>query len=305
MDLAGEIENAVPFVPGFDCDTPLSASLARQLFAQGYRFCLRYLSRGQESSQDLTDLLRDALLLGPVEHFTRKRSTGHKERKIGGLQVVVSSAIISCTRFRFFMRTVPQPREEFREPLLDAAPVLSIPISRAFEQADGIHHGSEETAFNDAGAAAGVDAGDALRILQIWIHSRHRIEKPSAEEEAGARGVALVSCAAVGQRESTRLIGHAGHFRVVGNFGRFGIAFSVMADVGKVSGGAGVEPEIGHLAHIVMIVTAGREGSFVRHGERFLRQGTVRSTPNRDEHWILRVVLGEMPLLQQQLRIEK
>lgn len=59
---------------GFDSDTVISAALAQQLYAGGYKFCLRYLSlAGQESSQDLstqkaTDILGSGLALMPVQH---------------------------------------------------------------------------------------------------------------------------------------------------------------------------------------------------------------------------------------------
>ncbi len=77
MSLPGEVQAAIPSVPGFDCDTTLSAGLARQFFAQGYKFCFRYLSRKQVSSQDLTeqeatDILDSGLALMPVQHARKQ-----------------------------------------------------------------------------------------------------------------------------------------------------------------------------------------------------------------------------------------
>ena len=77
MSLPGKVQGAISSVPGFDCNTTLSADLARQFFTQGYKFCLRYLSRGQVSSQDLTeqeatDILNSGLALMLVQH-ARKR----------------------------------------------------------------------------------------------------------------------------------------------------------------------------------------------------------------------------------------
>ena len=77
MSLPGEVQGAISSVPGFDCDTPLSADRARQFFAQGYKFCLRYLSRRQASSKDLTELeatgiLNSGLALMPVQHARRQ-----------------------------------------------------------------------------------------------------------------------------------------------------------------------------------------------------------------------------------------
>jgi hypothetical protein len=73
MSLPGEVQGAISSVPGFDCDTTLSADLARQFFTQGYKFCFRYLSREQMSSQDLTEqeaagILNSGLALMPVQH---------------------------------------------------------------------------------------------------------------------------------------------------------------------------------------------------------------------------------------------
>jgi Domain of unknown function (DUF1906) len=73
MSLAGEVQGAISSVPGVDCDTALSADLARQFFSQGYKFCLRYLPKRQVCSQDLTlqgatDILTSGLALMPVQH---------------------------------------------------------------------------------------------------------------------------------------------------------------------------------------------------------------------------------------------
>ena len=73
MSLRGGVQGAISSVPGFDCDTPLSADLAHKFFGQGYKFCFRYLSTGQVSSQDLTeqeatDILNSGLALMPVQH---------------------------------------------------------------------------------------------------------------------------------------------------------------------------------------------------------------------------------------------
>ena len=77
MSLSGEIQSAISSVPGFDCDTALSADLARQFFTHGYKFCFRYLSRGQMPSEDLTeqeaaDILNSGLALMPVQHARKQ-----------------------------------------------------------------------------------------------------------------------------------------------------------------------------------------------------------------------------------------
>ena len=77
MSLPGKVQGASSSVPGFDCDATLSADLARHFFTQGYKFCLRYLPRGQGSSLDLTeqeatDILNSGLALMPVQHVRKK-----------------------------------------------------------------------------------------------------------------------------------------------------------------------------------------------------------------------------------------
>lgn len=79
MPLAGTVQGAPAGAPGFDSDTVISAATAQQFYAQGYRFCVRYLSRsGAESSGDLsvqeaTDILAGGLALMGVQHV---RSVG-------------------------------------------------------------------------------------------------------------------------------------------------------------------------------------------------------------------------------------
>jgi hypothetical protein len=73
MSLPGQVEGATPSVPGFDSDTIISAALAQHCSALGYKFCLRYLSLGQESPGDLstqeaTGILNSGLALMPVQH---------------------------------------------------------------------------------------------------------------------------------------------------------------------------------------------------------------------------------------------
>ena len=73
MSLPGIIQDATPSVPGFDCDTTITAQIAEQFFVQGYKFCFRYLSLNGESAGDLspneaTDILNSGLALMPVQH---------------------------------------------------------------------------------------------------------------------------------------------------------------------------------------------------------------------------------------------
>jgi hypothetical protein len=74
MSLPGQVEGVTPSVPGFDTDTTISATVAQQFYAQGYRFCLRYLSlgvpqlSGDLSQQEAADILSSGLALMPVQH---------------------------------------------------------------------------------------------------------------------------------------------------------------------------------------------------------------------------------------------
>jgi len=73
MALNGTVQGATAGACGFDADTKITAGLAQQFFALGYRFCLRYVSRGPEASKDLSSdeasaILGAGLALMPVQH---------------------------------------------------------------------------------------------------------------------------------------------------------------------------------------------------------------------------------------------
>lgn len=77
MSLPGDVLGATPFVSGFDSDVVLTAAVAQQFWAGGYKFCFRYLSLGdQESTEDLSadeaqDILNSGLALMPVQHVRK------------------------------------------------------------------------------------------------------------------------------------------------------------------------------------------------------------------------------------------
>jgi hypothetical protein len=73
VELPGEVEAAFPSAQGFDSNTIIDAATARRFFNEGYQFCLRYVSRMEESANDLTaheaiDILNSGLALMPVQH---------------------------------------------------------------------------------------------------------------------------------------------------------------------------------------------------------------------------------------------
>lgn len=73
MALAGIVQSAAPGLLGFDSDTVITANVARQFAAQGYSFCVRYVSRGPQPQDDLSTteasgILDAKLALMPVQH---------------------------------------------------------------------------------------------------------------------------------------------------------------------------------------------------------------------------------------------
>ena len=73
MPLAGSIRNAPAGVTGFDANTPISATVAKEFIAAGHRFCIRYVGRTHMADTDLTageaqEILGAGLALMPVQH---------------------------------------------------------------------------------------------------------------------------------------------------------------------------------------------------------------------------------------------
>lgn len=73
MSLAGTLQAASPGLIGFDSDTAIASDVARQFAAQGFHFCLRYVSQGPQPPSDLSigeanAILDAGLALMPVQH---------------------------------------------------------------------------------------------------------------------------------------------------------------------------------------------------------------------------------------------
>src|SRR3989338_7287703 len=73
--LPGTIQSASSGVLGFDTNTVVSAALARQFYADNYRFCVRYVARTEQSKasndlsyQEAKDILSAGLALMVVQH---------------------------------------------------------------------------------------------------------------------------------------------------------------------------------------------------------------------------------------------
>lgn len=74
MPLPGNVEAAAAGLKGFDTDVPVTSATAAAFFADGYRFCIRYVTRSPaQGSADLTaaeaaDILGAGLALFVVQH---------------------------------------------------------------------------------------------------------------------------------------------------------------------------------------------------------------------------------------------
>ena len=73
MSLDGSVQSATTGLLGFDANIVITERIAQTFFAQGYRFCLRYLSRGPEAASDLSAaeaevILQSGLALMAVQH---------------------------------------------------------------------------------------------------------------------------------------------------------------------------------------------------------------------------------------------
>ncbi|MEM7251285.1 MAG: glycoside hydrolase domain-containing protein [Pseudomonadota bacterium] len=72
--LQAKVELAPPGQRGFDCDSPVSPTNAKQFAAQGFRFCVRYLSRSDTpgstdlSTSEAWGILSAGLALSAVQH---------------------------------------------------------------------------------------------------------------------------------------------------------------------------------------------------------------------------------------------
>lgn len=74
--LDGLVQSPGETTLGFDINAVLTPSAAAEFFDEGYRFCLRYLSRGAERDTDLSygeacDILSAGLALMPVQHVAQ------------------------------------------------------------------------------------------------------------------------------------------------------------------------------------------------------------------------------------------
>jgi len=77
MALQGNVQIAPDGSLGFDADSVVTLAVAQQFAAQGYTFCLRYLSlshgqqHGDLSTSEASNILAAGLALMPVQHVAR------------------------------------------------------------------------------------------------------------------------------------------------------------------------------------------------------------------------------------------
>ena len=107
---------------------------------------------------------------------------------------------------------------------------------RAGEQPDGVDGVDQQARLNDADAATGVDAHNALGKFEIGIHLRGGIEEPRAQQERGAVRVVRIAGEVPGKRQSARGFAHAAPLVVIGDFAVLGIVFAIVANIGKAIG---------------------------------------------------------------------
>lgn len=94
MTLKGTVQKAPAGLKGFDADTVITEETAAKFVADGYTFCARYLSLGEESHSDLTPeeattILNAGLALIPVQHV---RMPGWKPDAQLGITTGVAAA---------------------------------------------------------------------------------------------------------------------------------------------------------------------------------------------------------------------
>ncbi len=74
MSLPGKVQSAAPGLLGFDANTVISSATAQKFVGDGYKFCVRYLSRstpepkGDLTSGEANDILAAGLALMAVQH---------------------------------------------------------------------------------------------------------------------------------------------------------------------------------------------------------------------------------------------
>ena len=159
---------------------------------------------------------------------------------------------------------------------MQLALVCFSPTLRCCQQTDRIYDLRQPARLNQTDAATGVDARNELRVLQVRIHARRRIEEPGAQQLRGLRSISLVAFEIVSECERLDCGDHLIHRVMIGDFVDLWIVLAVAPDVRKSVRRFRIRPEVRSLAHVVVLVAARRRDRFTDDGERACGERLLR-----------------------------
>ncbi|MGH6871963.1 MAG: glycoside hydrolase domain-containing protein [Rhizomicrobium sp.] len=98
--LAGNVVGAPPGTIGFDCDFTLTASDVAGYVSQGYKFCIRYITRAQptEQSGDLTTSEANTILNGGLALMAVQHVAASPWNPTGPLGTQYGNNAVSCAQ---------------------------------------------------------------------------------------------------------------------------------------------------------------------------------------------------------------
>ncbi len=161
------------------------------------------------------------------------------------------------------------------EPGLELFAVFGGECFRWFQEGHGIQHLYKGVGVYQAVGASFVVvvARCHLGIFQIGVHAGLFVEEPHAEQFRSLLCVALFSAEVPGEGKGGDTVG-GGSQTVAVQLVQFGVRYAVAVDVGQSVGFGGVGPVVAGLAHVVVLVSAGRSLLLHHHGEGFGIQQT-------------------------------
>ena len=190
------------------------------------------------------------------------------ERQSRDLHVVPRLVVVPVLRLLTTVRAFDEPREVRPHPGLEPVLVGLRPRRRGGDEQDTVEQLGEVPRLDDADAAALVDARDVLAELQVRVHPRRGIEEPRAHEPGGVRRILLSSRAGIRQRQRRDRVSEPSEIVAVGDPVDLWIALAVLADVRLAIRLRRIRPPVRRLAHVVVLVAAGRRDRLVHHGHR-------------------------------------
>ena len=133
---------------------------------------------------------------------------------------------------------------------MDGGLVFGVPGSGLRQELHALDGADEGPAVDDAGAAAVVDAGDGLGVVQVGVHAGLGIDEPGMDDARGALGVARVVQEKGRGAEREHGVAH-GIERVLVGHEAAGVDLAVAAHIRAV-GILGIGPPVGRLAVVVV-----------------------------------------------------